>query len=142
GEVHGAADLLVKEHVPAEPLDPVVRADSYLAKVRSAVVGREERLQQVLASGCARLDDLSVLKGEANILDLFPGVNSGEAEADRAVGRILHRSGEDLSVGEVALAVGADPRPSPHAKREVGPVADDPQLVEVRQPLDEPALFL
>src|SRR4051812_16166347 len=115
-EMDGAADLLVEEDRADGAVDAEVRSDADLAQQRGAVV-RGERLAQVgLAALGARGHDAPRAELELDPLDFDPARAGGDREADRALGRVLHRPREDLAGGHVAAAVGVHPRAAAHAQ--------------------------
>src|SRR5690606_33345921 len=98
-QVHGAADLLVQQHVASAPVDAVVRADPELAEPAGALVGVEEPDEILLAALRRSVDDLPGLEAKAHARDLPAAHHRGQVEAHLALDRILDRAGEELAVG-------------------------------------------
>ena len=103
--MHGAADLLVEQHLARPPVDPVVRADPELAEAAGALVGVEQADQELLAALGGRVDDLAGLEAKAHAGDLAAADHRGQVERDLALDRVLDRRREELAVGHVVLAV-------------------------------------
>jgi len=108
-EVDRADDLLVEEDIAGEAGHARIGAEGELAEPPRTVVHAEERLQQFVVPPGARLDHPPALETQAHIGHFLAAVDGGVGVADRPVGRILDRAGEDLAAGHVLVAVIADP---------------------------------
>ena len=125
-EVHRAGDLLVEEDVPGEAGDPRVAAQAELAQSAGALVRREHLLQKLLALLGARLDDLARAEDEPCADDVVAEVDGRELGVrDHALGAVLERAVEDLSVRHVAEAGGDDTFAAFDPDREVRALARD-----------------
>src|SRR5829696_2361346 len=101
----GAADLFIEEHVLAEALDAVIRADAPLAQDAGARVRVEQGGQQLLAFRSFFLDNPAVLEPQLNIRHFLPVIQGRVFESDPAVDRILEGTGEDLTIREVIPSI-------------------------------------
>src|SRR3954471_23252219 len=131
--VHGAAELLIEQHLLGRLGDPVVRPDAELAEAPGSLVGVEHLVQVLLSPFGARVDDLAVLEAEPHAGHLAAAVHGGEREAHLAVHAVLDRTREELPVGHVVRAVAGDPV----APRDVQPhVGAGPHHVDLLAPFD------
>src|SRR6185312_6913079 len=108
-EMHRAADLLVAEDVAGEAVDLVVETERDLAEDAGAFVHGEEGTEVVVAAGCLRLDDATILEAQAYVLHLATVVDRRERVADGSLSLRLRGAREHLSVGHVVAPVGRDP---------------------------------
>ena len=107
--MHGAGHLLVEQGRAGGAVDAGVGADPELAEEARAGVGGQRGLEVVLAARGAGRRHLAVLERELDVRDEHAARARGDREADRPVGRVLERAGEDLAARHVAPAVGVDP---------------------------------
>src|SRR5215211_4736078 len=107
-----SADLLVEQDLAGPGGDPVVGADAELAEPAGALVGVEHLDQELLALLGAGVDDLAALEPEADARDLTARIARRQVEGDLALGGVLDRTGEELAVGHVVLAVGGNEGPA------------------------------
>ena len=128
--MHRAVDLLVEEDVAHVPRDARIAADPELAEPAGTVVAGEHLEQIGLVGVCGGVHHLSVLEAKTNARDLAARVQRGELrEADRPLGRVLHRAAEELATGDVRAA-GVDlHRAARDRQAEVGLGTDDPHLL-------------
>ena len=140
--VDRAADLLVEQDLLGGGGDAEVRADSELAQPARAVVGVEHLDEELLALLGRGVHHLAVLEAHAHAGHGAAAVARREREDDLAVHRVLHRAGEELAVGHVVLAHARDPVAPRHAKRDVGAVRLDADLLLALHPVREPPHLL
>ena len=99
--------------------------------VRAPVVGVEARRagtsSPLVGLG---LDAAPGLEAQARALDALAAPGRGHRERHDALGRVLVRAREDLAVGQVVAAGGADPATAADAQAQVGAVRHDAQLVD------------
>src|SRR6202011_36612 len=93
--------------------------------------------QVMLAAPRGGIDDFAVLESQLDVLHLHAARDGWHREADRAGGRILHRTREDLAARHVPPTVGVDPPAALHAETQIGALGFDPDLADAREPLDE-----
>src|SRR5690606_12226456 len=106
-----------------------------------ALVALQHLLEELLVAARCGLDDLATLEPQADVFNLAAAVDRRETVADRALNRILDRRGEDLTVREVALAVGVHPGAPLDAEPQVGIRAGDVDLLLTGQPVDQAGLL-
>ena len=82
------------------------------------------------------------LEAQTRALDALPAPGRRHRERHDALGGVLVRAGEDLAVGQVVAAGGADPAPAADAHAQIGALGHDAQLVDVLEPRDQPILPL
>ena len=88
------------------------------------------------------LDAAPGLEAQARALDALAAPGRGHRERHDSLGGVLARAGEDLAVGQVVAAGGADPATAADAQPQVGALGHDAQLVDCREALDETLLTL
>jgi hypothetical protein len=103
--VGGAVDLLVEERVLHVARDPRVAADPELSEPPRAFVLVERRDQEVLVGVGGGVHHSAALEAEPYARELAARVDRRElGERDRALGRILDRTAEELSARDVRAA--------------------------------------
>ena len=103
---------------------------------RRAGVGREHLLEELVALLGARLDDFAAAEDEPRPDHVVAEVDGRElGVGDHALGTVLHRAEEDLSVGHVAEARRDDALSSLDPDREVGAFALDVDRATPVEPL-------
>src|SRR5205814_10025220 len=132
---HRAADLLVEQALAGSAGAPAVRAEPELAEAASALVRVQHLDQEVLALLGRCVHDLAGLEAEPHTGDLAAPVARREMEADLALGRVLDRTGEELAIGHVVLAVGGDEGPLGDPDPQVGAIPSDVDLGAALDPV-------
>src|SRR4051794_18640188 len=135
--VHGAAELLIEQHLLGRLGDPVVRPDAELAEAPGSLVGVEHLVEVLLAAIGARVDDLAILEPDPPPGALAASVDGREREAPLAVHAVLHRAREELAVGHVVRAVARDPVAPRHVQPDVGAGPDHVHLLAPLDPVGE-----
>ena len=128
--------------IPTGAVDAEVRADADLAEPGGAVVGGERgRAGTPRRARRAPRPRGRASKRSVDPLDRHAARARRDRVADRALGGVLERAGEDLAGGHVALAVGVDPGAARRrAARRSVPSASMRSSLAPREPLDQPRL--
>src|SRR5262249_17271067 len=133
--VDGAADLFIEEDVANALLDAEVVAKGKFTKVTRALVELEHLREIVLALGRRGLGDAPALEAQSDILNAAAVDCAGNGEANMPLRAIFVRTGEELSAGEIALAVAVAERTPGKVQAQIGIGAHDTGLALVAQPV-------
>src|SRR5262249_25622666 len=118
-EMDAAGDLLVEENVLHRPQDERVEANGELPAIAATGVGGED-LVELFGGGTAGFDGLSISEHQPPGFARRAAEKWGGVELDDPVDALADWGGEDLAVGDVALAVAGDGGDGLDGKREVG----------------------
>ena len=107
-----SADLLVEQDLAGAAVDPVIGPDSKLTQTSGAWVGVEKLNQELLSALGASIYDEPRFEVKPHPGDLAAADHRRQVKAHLALGRILNRAGEELSVGHVVTTVAGNELPA------------------------------
>src|SRR5690349_23207664 len=108
-QVHGSRHLLVEKNRSRRSIDALVGADAELSEKACAWIGVQDLLEVGIAARRARCHDFAVAEFKFDVRHVDASRAGWNLELDRATGRVLEWTGEDLATWHVASAVGVDP---------------------------------
>ena len=132
--MEGAGDLLIEEDIHHRLEHLRVEADGELSDVARALVAVEDRVDLLGMVG-GGLDDLTLAELEDNIVKDSSLVEARGVDAEGPLDGVLHRGGENLSVGNVVLPGAADCGDVLHREFQIGSRPTDMDIAGVLHPL-------
>src|SRR5215472_17854727 len=118
--MYGAPDLFVIENVARGFTDTVVHAEGELADVPCPFIDVEHAQKIVLAVTRVGLDDTTIFKTQADVVNCPSLVAAGQAETNTTPGAVFDWTGIDLAVRKIDMPITRQEGTAFYRKRKVG----------------------